>query len=165
MSYRVLSGELARHTGATIRLCGWVHRRRVLAKVTFLIVRDRAGLAQVVVPPGVPVPGEESVVEVTGRVVANDVAPGGFEVVYESIEVRSEAEPPPVERLHRLADYLAALGPQAERLEGYLAAFRHGMPPHGGFAIGLERFLARLTGAANVRETTLFPRGLHRLTP
>jgi nondiscriminating aspartyl-tRNA synthetase len=399
--------------GATIRLSGWVHRRRVLARVTFLIVRDRAGLAQVVVPAGVPVPGEESVVEVTGTVVANEVAPGGFEVAYEAIEVLSEAEAPPVElfrpaveaglpalldhaavslrhparravfaasasavkafratldglgfteihtpkivgtatesganvfaldyfgrpaylaqspqfykqtmvgvfervyevapvfraephdtsrhlatytsldaelgfvrdhrdvmavltrvvramsaaaaglegadpvrmpdevpvlhfaealrlvgaaedepdlapeheralgawalaehgsdfvyvegypmakrpfythpqpsdprwsnsfdllfrgmelvtggqRRHRYADYLAALGPQAEGLSGYLAAFRHGMPPHGGFAIGLERFLARLTGAANVRETTLFPRDLHRLAP
>ena len=43
--------------------------------------------------------------------------------------------------------------------------FSHGMPPHGGFAIGLERWTARLTGAANVREVTLFPRDLHRLTP
>ena len=34
-----------------------------------------------------------------------------------------------------------------------------------GFAIGLERWTARLTGAANVREVTLFPRDLHRLTP
>ncbi len=49
--------------------------------------------------------------------------------------------------------------------EGYLEAFRHGMPPHGGFAIGLERWTARLTGAANVRETTLFPRDRNRLTP
>ena len=39
------------------------------------------------------------------------------------------------------------------------------MPPHGGFAIGLERFVARLTGVENVREVTLFPRDLHRLTP
>ena len=44
-------------------------------------------------------------------------------------------------------------------------AFRHGMPPHGGFAIGLERWVARLVGAANVREVTLFPRDLTRLTP
>ena len=49
--------------------------------------------------------------------------------------------------------------------ESYLDAFRHGMPPHGGFAIGLERFLVRLLEAANVREVTLFPRDLHRLTP
>jgi nondiscriminating aspartyl-tRNA synthetase len=39
------------------------------------------------------------------------------------------------------------------------------MPPHGGFAIGLERFLARLTGAANVREVSLFPRDMTRLRP
>ena len=42
---------------------------------------------------------------------------------------------------------------------------KHGMPPHGGFAMGLERWVARLVGAANVRETTLFPRDMQRLTP
>ncbi|GII85203.1 aspartate--tRNA(Asp/Asn) ligase [Sphaerisporangium siamense] len=71
-------------------------------------------------------------------------------------------------RLHRHADYLAALAARGEDpapYAGYLAAFAHGMPPHGGFALGLERWTARLTGAANVRETTLFPRDLHRLTP
>jgi nondiscriminating aspartyl-tRNA synthetase len=408
----MLSSELPAHVGSTVQLSGWVHRRRELARVTFLIVRDRAGLAQVVVPPGVALPAEESVVEVTGRAVASDVAPGGVEVAFEGITVLSEAEPPPVElfrpaldaslpalldhaavtlrhparravfaaaavavrafratldglgfieiftpkivgtatesgadvfaldyfgrpaylaqspqfykqtmvgvfervyevgpvfraephdtsrhlatytsldaelgfvrdhrdvmavltrvvramteaadtagaagvglpdefpvlhfsealelagadpdepdlapeheraigawalrehgsdfvyvegypmakrpfythpqpsdprwsnsfdllfrgvelvtggqRRHRYADYLAVLGPQAGALEPYLAAFRHGMPPHGGFAIGLERFLARLTGAANVRETTLFPRDRHRLAP
>ncbi|MDI4659329.1 hypothetical protein K9U41_23360 [Xanthobacter autotrophicus] len=39
------------------------------------------------------------------------------------------------------------------------------MPPHGGFAIGLERFVGRLTESANIREVTLFPRDLHRLAP
>jgi nondiscriminating aspartyl-tRNA synthetase len=39
------------------------------------------------------------------------------------------------------------------------------MPPHGGFAIGLERFVARLVGAQNIRETTLFPRDQTRLAP
>ncbi|GIG66403.1 aspartate--tRNA(Asn) ligase [Phytomonospora endophytica] len=72
------------------------------------------------------------------------------------------------QRLHKYSDYLAALaarGESPEAYEGYLAAFKHGMPPHGGFAIGLERFVAQLTGAANIREVTLFPRDLHRLTP
>ncbi len=48
---------------------------------------------------------------------------------------------------------------------GYLDAMRHGMPPHGGFAFGLERFLARLLDVPNVRQTTLFPRDLHRVAP
>ena len=72
------------------------------------------------------------------------------------------------QRLHRYEDYVAALTARGESLEpyeSYLAVFRHGMPPHGGFAIGLERFLARLFGAANIREVTLFPRDLTRLTP
>jgi nondiscriminating aspartyl-tRNA synthetase len=46
-----------------------------------------------------------------------------------------------------------------------LQAFRYGMPPHGGFALRLERWVARVTGAANIRETTLFPRDLNRLSP
>jgi nondiscriminating aspartyl-tRNA synthetase len=49
--------------------------------------------------------------------------------------------------------------------QSYLAAFRHGMPPHGGFAIGLERWVTRLVEADNIRRTTLFPRDLHRLAP
>jgi nondiscriminating aspartyl-tRNA synthetase len=39
------------------------------------------------------------------------------------------------------------------------------MPPYRGFAIGLERWVSRLVGAANVRETALFPRDRNRLTP
>jgi aspartyl-tRNA synthetase len=62
--------------------------------------------------------------------------------------------------LHRQADYLAALA-----YASYLDVFAHGMPPHGGFAIGLERWTARLTGAANIRQTALFPRDLHRPQP
>ncbi|MFN8486325.1 MAG: aspartate--tRNA(Asn) ligase [Caldilineaceae bacterium] len=72
------------------------------------------------------------------------------------------------QRLHRYEDYLAALN-QANLatapFETYLEAFRYGMPPHGGFAIGSERLLMQLLGAPNVRLTTLFPRDLNRLTP
>jgi nondiscriminating aspartyl-tRNA synthetase len=56
----------------------------------------------------------------------------------------------------------------AEPLEpyrAYIEVFRHGFPPHGGFAIGLERFVAQLVGAGNVREVASFPRDLHRLPP
>lgn len=411
--HRILSDQLPRHVGETVTVAGWVHRRRILANATFVVVRDRAGLLQVVSRKPEP-PGEEQVVEVTGRVVANGAAPGGAELVDPVFTVLGPAEPPPVElfrpelnaslpalldhaavtlrhparrkvfaasaaavgafraaldrqgftevftpkivgtatesganvfrldyfggpaylaqspqfykqtmvgvfervyevgpvfraephdtsrhlatytsldaelgfvrdhrdvmavltevirvmveavrpygyqvdlpvdvpvlhfrdalrlagapedepdlapeheralgewaarvhgsdfvyvegypmrkrpfythpqpdeprwsnsfdllfrgvelvtggqRLHRHADYLAALaerGMDTGPLSTYLEAFRHGMPPHGGFAIGLERFVARVTGAANVRETTLFPRDLHRLAP
>ena len=72
------------------------------------------------------------------------------------------------QRLHLYQDYLAALERARlpiEPFETYLEAFRYGMPPHGGFAIGLERLLMQLTGAPNIRLTTMFPRDLTRLTP
>ncbi len=72
------------------------------------------------------------------------------------------------QRLHRYADYLAALERARlpmEPFETYLEAFRYGMPPHGGFAIGLERLLMQLTGVPNVRLAATFPRDLNRLTP
>src|SRR5215467_11863355 len=70
------------------------------------------------------------------------------------------------QRLHRYEDYLAALaarGTSAEPFASYLDAFRFGMPPHGGFAIGLERFVMQLLGLPNIRLATLFPRDLTRL--
>jgi nondiscriminating aspartyl-tRNA synthetase len=72
------------------------------------------------------------------------------------------------QRLHRHADYLAAIrarGQDPADYADYLEAFAHGMPPHGGFAIGLERWTGRLTQAENIREVTLFPRDRHRLAP
>jgi nondiscriminating aspartyl-tRNA synthetase len=93
----------------------------------------------------------------------NPAYSNGFDLLFRGIELVTGGQ-----RLHRYDDYVAALTAAGEPLEpyrGYLDGFRYGMPPHGGFAIGLERFVARLTGAANVREATAFPRDLHRLTP
>jgi nondiscriminating aspartyl-tRNA synthetase len=72
------------------------------------------------------------------------------------------------QRLHRHGDYLAALAARRmspEPIMHYLGAFAAGMPPHGGFAIGLERFVMQLLGLPNIRLATLFPRDLARLTP
>jgi len=87
----------------------------------------------------------------------------GFDLIFRGVELVTGGQ-----RLHRYEDYVAALAARGESpapYESYVEAFRHGMPPHGGFAIGLERFVARLTGAGNVREVTAFPRDRHRLTP
>ncbi|MFD0347763.1 OB-fold nucleic acid binding domain-containing protein [Kitasatospora aburaviensis] len=51
---RVLAAELPGHIGESIELCGWLHRRRALKSVTFLVLRDRSGLAQVVAAEGRP---------------------------------------------------------------------------------------------------------------
>ena len=86
-----------------------------------------------------------------------------FDLLFRGLELVTGGQ-----RLHRYQDYVAALaarGETAEPYETYLQAFAHGMPPHGGFAIGLERWVSRLVEAANIREVALFPRDLHRLTP
>ncbi|MFA6642694.1 MAG: aspartate--tRNA(Asn) ligase, partial [Methanomethylophilus sp.] len=49
--------------------------------------------------------------------------------------------------------------------EDYLAAFKYGMPPHGGWGIGIDRFIEKLLDLPNVREAILFPRDLNRLRP
>jgi nondiscriminating aspartyl-tRNA synthetase len=87
----------------------------------------------------------------------------GFDLIFRGLELVSGAQ-----RLHRAEDYervIAGRGESFAPYRTYVDAFRHGMPPHGGFAIGLERFMMRLLGVANVREVALFPRDLHRLAP
>jgi nondiscriminating aspartyl-tRNA synthetase len=87
----------------------------------------------------------------------------GFDLLFRGMEIVTGGQ-----RLHLYDDYVKAIQAMGEPLtayEGYLDAFRYGMPPHGGWAIGLERFVARLLGIANVREVTAFPRDLHRIAP
>jgi nondiscriminating aspartyl-tRNA synthetase len=86
-----------------------------------------------------------------------------FDLLFRGLELVTGGQ-----RLHRPGDYDAAIRARGEDpgdYAAYLQAFRHGMPPHGGFAIGLERWVARLVEATNVREVTLYPRDLHRLAP
>ena len=86
-----------------------------------------------------------------------------FDLLFRGLEVVTGGQ-----RLHRYEDYVTALtdrGIDPDGFVGYLTAFQYGMPPHGGFALGLERFIARIAGIENVREAILFPRDMQRLTP
>ena len=87
-----------------------------------------------------------------------------IDLIFRGLELVSGGQ-----RLHRHADYVRVLTERGENdlsaYSGYLDAMRYGMPPHGGFAFGLERFMARLLDVPNVRQVTLFPRDLHRLAP
>src|SRR3989344_5536631 len=56
-------------------------------------------------------------------------------------------------------------GPDDPGFKYFLQAFRYGMPPHGGFGMGLERLTEKIIGLANVKEATLFPRDINRLSP
>ena len=52
-----------------------------------------------------------------------------------------------------------------EDFDFYLETFKYGMPPHGGFAIGLERLTMKILKLSNIREASLVPRDMKRLTP
>jgi len=100
---RTLSSELAGKVGQRVSVQGWVHRRRRLASVSFLIIRDRGGLAQVVLGQEdgrtqLDALGEETVVRVEATVTANAKAPGGVELTAPCITALcSPAATPPVE--------------------------------------------------------------------
>ena len=98
---RVLSSQLSACVDEPITLEGWVHRVRDLGGVRFLVLRDRAGLAQIVLPPDMDLnpsnSGGECVVRVCGTVRREERAPGGIEVLAQSVETISPAEPPPIE--------------------------------------------------------------------
>ena len=86
-----------------------------------------------------------------------------FDLLFRGVELITGGQ-----RLHLYQDYLDALarsGYSPEPFETYLETFRYGMPPHGGFAIGLERLLMQLLDLPNLRLATLFPRDLARVTP
>ncbi|MBI1299703.1 aspartate--tRNA(Asn) ligase [bacterium] len=94
---------------------------------------------------------------------ANPAYSNSFDLLFRGTELVTGGQ-----RLHRYEDYLSALaraGHPTEPFATYMEAFRYGMPPHGGFAIGLERLLMQLLGLQNLRLATLFPRDLTRLTP
>lgn len=86
-----------------------------------------------------------------------------FDLLFKGMEITTGGQ-----RIHdyqKLVDKIAARGMEQDGMEQYLATFKHGMPPHGGLGIGLERLTMKLVGEDNVRETTLFPRDLSRLEP
>lgn len=86
-----------------------------------------------------------------------------FDLLFKGMEITTGGQ-----RIHdyrRLAEKMEARGMSEEGMGDYLDTFRHGMPPHGGLGIGLERLTMKLVGEDNVRETTLFPRDLSRLEP
>lgn len=86
-----------------------------------------------------------------------------FDLLFRGMEVTTGGQ-----RIHdykALIKKMGARGMTGDGMEQYLSAFKHGMPPHGGLGIGLERMTMELVGVDNVRETTLFPRDLSRLEP
>jgi nondiscriminating aspartyl-tRNA synthetase len=87
----------------------------------------------------------------------------GFDLMWRYIELVSGGT-----RIHdknQLTARMTEKGLNPESFKYHLQAFDYGMPPHAGWAIGLERLTMILTGKKNIREVTLYPRDRVRLTP
>lgn len=85
----------------------------------------------------------------------------GFDLLFRGVEITTGAQ-----RIHdydALVSSMKEKGLDPERFSYYLQAFKYGMPPHGGFGMGLERITAKMLGIENVKEATLFPRDLNRI--
>ncbi len=86
-----------------------------------------------------------------------------FDLLMKGLEITSGGQ-----RMHDEADYrrkMEARGMNPDNFRFYLDTFRNGMPPHGGFAIGLERITACFLDIANVKECSMFPRDINRVAP
>jgi len=86
-----------------------------------------------------------------------------FDLMWRWIELASGGTR--VEDKDLLIKRLEEQGLKPNSFKHHLQAFDYGMPPHAGWALGLDRFTMMLTGKHNIREVTLFPRDRFRLTP
>ena len=85
----------------------------------------------------------------------------GFDLLFRGIEITTGGQ-----RVHDYDTLVAQMekkGLNPEQFRYYLQAFKFGMPPHGGFGMGLERLTAKFLGIENVKEATLFPRDINRI--
>ncbi|MCK4757437.1 MAG: aspartate--tRNA(Asn) ligase, partial [Thermoplasmata archaeon] len=97
------------------------------------------------------------------RVDDNPELTGYFDMDYRGQEIVSGGM-----REHRydiLIKQMEEAGLDPGAFDFYLKTFQYGMPPHGGFGLGIERLVQMILNLSNIRECVLFPRDMHRLEP
>ena len=86
-----------------------------------------------------------------------------FDLIYDGLEITTGGQR--INDYEMLKENIIKFGLNPEDFDFYLDTFKYGMPPHGGFAIGLERLTMKILKLSNIREATLVPRDMKRLTP
>ncbi|HEX8947213.1 MAG TPA: aspartate--tRNA(Asn) ligase [Candidatus Paceibacterota bacterium] len=84
-----------------------------------------------------------------------------FDLLFRGVEITTGGQ-----RWHRYEDILEGIkkkGLDPEKFSFYLQAFKYGMPPHGGWGMGLERLTQKFIGLDNVKEAAVFPRDINRI--
>jgi nondiscriminating aspartyl-tRNA synthetase len=85
------------------------------------------------------------------------------DLIYKGLEQSSGGQRE--HRYERIISQIREKGMNPENLEWFTKFFRYGVPPHGGFCLGVERLIMQLLDLGNVREAALFPRAPERLFP
>lgn len=86
-----------------------------------------------------------------------------FDLLFRGLEITSGGQ-----RIHDYNEQVAKMkkcGMNPDAFETYLMFHKYGAPPHGGLGLGLERLTMHLLGFKNVREATMFPRDINRVSP
>lgn len=86
-----------------------------------------------------------------------------FDLMYGSLEISSGSTR--INRKNELLERMKKQGLDTQQFDFHLRVFDYGIPPHAGFGMGLERLLMAITAIDNIRDVTLYPRDIDRLTP
>jgi nondiscriminating aspartyl-tRNA synthetase len=86
-----------------------------------------------------------------------------FDLIFRGLEITTGGRR--INELPMILESCDKFGLNPESIADYLSIFKYGCPPHGGFAIGLERITQKILGLASVKEAALFPRDRKRLSP
>jgi nondiscriminating aspartyl-tRNA synthetase len=86
-----------------------------------------------------------------------------FDLLFRGLEITTGGRR--INEYPMMLESLSKFGLSPEGMGAYMDIFRCGCPPHGGFAIGLERLTQKILGLQNVKEASLFPRDRKRITP
>ena len=84
-----------------------------------------------------------------------------FDLLFRGVEITTGGQR--IHDLEILKEKIKGKGMEPEDFAFYLQAFKYGIPPHGGWGMGLERLTAKFCGVKNVKEATLFPRDINRI--
>lgn len=87
----------------------------------------------------------------------------GFDLLYKGLEIASGKQRE--HRYEKLLQNVVEKGLRMDTLKWYLESFRYGMPPHGGFGFGIDRFIKQMLSLEDIREAVLFPRDPERVYP
>lgn len=93
----------------------------------------------------------------------NDKETEGFDLIFKGVELATGSQ-----RIHdykTLIENMKKKGVKSDGMEFYLETFKFALPPHGGWGLGSERLIQQILGLSSVKEATLFPRDVKRLSP